>query len=109
LAKRRVQRALFSIGEEAADGAADDDDGDGVSAAATDGSAAHSAHGPRRAGIPSGAVRQPPMERRRLLQPPTRRPRKIFAYLLHKNMDRTVARQWHYPGDKQSARVIVWG
>lgn len=72
LRKRVVRRQVFSIGEEAADGAADDDDGDGVSGAARDGSAAHNAHGPRRAGIPSGVVRQPPMERRRSLQRPTR-------------------------------------
>ena len=97
LRKRVARRQVFSIGEEAVDGAVDDDDGGGVSAAATDGSAAHNAHGPRRAGIPSGAVRQPPMERQRLLQRPTRRPRKIFAYLLRKNTNRTVARRWHYP------------
>jgi hypothetical protein len=65
LRKRLTCRQDFSIGEEAADGAADDDDGDGVSAAAMDGSAAHNVRGPRRAGIPSGPVRQPPMERRR--------------------------------------------
>jgi len=77
-ADRRLARPQrFNTAEEAAGTAAAGDD-DSVWAA-TDGNAAHNVHGPRRAGIPAGAVRQPPMEWRRLPQRSTRRPREIFA------------------------------
>jgi hypothetical protein len=62
---------IFNTGEEVADD-------DGVSAA-TDGSAVRNVHGPRLAGIPAEAVRQPPTERQHLLQRSTKRPREIFA------------------------------
>jgi hypothetical protein len=81
-----------NTGEAAADDAAAGDD-DGVSAGAMDGSAARNDRGPRRAGIPAGAERQPPWEWRRSLQRPTRRPRGNFAYALHENMNRTMIRQ----------------
>ena len=67
----------FNTGKEAAGAAAAGDD-DGVWAAMV-GNAAHNDHGPRRAGILAGAVRQPPMEWRCLPQRSTRRPREIFA------------------------------
>jgi hypothetical protein len=91
--------AISNTDEAAVDGAAAGDD-DGVSAAATDGSAAHNDHGPRRAGIPAAAGRQPPWVRRRSLQRSTGRPRKIFAYVLHKNRNRIIDSPMHYPAIK---------
>ena len=94
LRRRLACRRIFNTGEEAADAAAAGDDG-GVSVA-TDGSAARNDHGPRRAGIPAGALRQPLREWRHLLQRSTKRSREIFAYVLHKNTNRTITRRWTF-------------
>jgi len=65
-ARRFWERSLaISNTDEAVAGGAAAGDDDGVSAAATDGSAARSDHGPRRADIPAGAARQPPWVRQR--------------------------------------------
>jgi hypothetical protein len=82
--------------ETAADALAAADD-DGASAVAMDGSAARNGHEPRRAGIPAGAVRQPPWEWRRLLLQSTRPPRKIFAYVLHEKYEQIGASAVHHP------------
>src|SRR5471030_156955 len=84
--------AISITDEAAADAAAAADDG-GVSAVATDGSAARNDHGPRRAGIPAGAGLQPPWVRRHSLRRSTTRPREIFAYVLHKNTNRNMSRR----------------
>src|SRR5476651_1695549 len=91
-ASRERSLAISITDEAAADAAAVGDDG-GVSAVATDGSAARNDHGPRRAGIPAGAGLQPPWVRRRLLLRSATRPREIFAYVLHKNTNRNMTRR----------------
>ena len=98
LRKRVARRQVFSIGEEAVDGAVDDDDGGGVSAAATDGSAAHNAHGPRRAdgtAALAAAANKTTAKNLRILTPQKYEPDCCSPMALS--------------GDKQSARVIVWG
>jgi hypothetical protein len=84
--------AMSNTDEAAADALAAGDD-DGVSAVATDGSAARNDHEPRRAGIPAGAGPQPPWAWPPPLQRSTRRPREIFAYVLQKNMNRIETRR----------------